>query len=58
MRLNRWGSLFSFKKYAVGGKMFSNIILDHGISDIILVRNTVKGGHHFSKDADLISSVR
>ena len=38
--------------------MFSNIILDHGISDIILVRNTVKGGHHFSRDAGLISSVR
>ena len=51
------GPPLSFKKYAVGENV-PNITVDHGISNIILVRNTVKGGHRFSKDAYLISSVR
>ena len=57
VRLSLWGHLCLSRNTQLGENV-PNITLDHGISNIILVRNTVKGGHRFSKDAYLISTVR
>ena len=57
VRLGLWGHLCLSRNTQLGENV-PNVTLDHGISNIILVRNTVKGGHRFSKDAYLISTVR